>query len=159
MMRTAGGWSARGAEVGPDRHALVLEFDDLHRRVEMGTGLAVGPGAGIADPSFDVRYLTGETADGVVRLRLEVGASRGIVIAGLLEAVTFVLVTTADFFPDRNPFVLGGAFETRHGCLELFDVVDHREPASIEPAVGDDEGVLVGGEGKLECQIGVSWSG
>ena len=35
--------------MGPHRQPSMLEVDDLHGRVEMGAGLAIGAGAVLAD--------------------------------------------------------------------------------------------------------------
>ena len=157
MMRTAGtGKSDTGdAEMGAHRQPLVLEIDHLHRRVEMGARLQIGPGAVLADLGLDLADLAGESPDGVIALGVQVRLPRRLEVPGRLEPVAFVLVATAHLRPDRDPFVLGGPLQPGHRLLQLLDVVDHREPAAVEPAMGDDERVLVGSE----AQIGLSGRG
>jgi hypothetical protein len=134
-------------------------LDHLDRRVEVGAGLAVGARAVVGDGTLDVAHLTGEPADGVVGLGLEVGASGPRVVAGRLEAITFGLVGAPDLAPHGDPHVVGGAGELGDGGLQLRDVVDHGQPPPVEPAVLDDEGILGGGESELECHGCCSWNG
>ena len=91
----------------------------------MGTRFAVGPGAVGADRGFGFGYLTGEAADGVVRLGLQVRLAGRGVVTGCLVRVACLFVALAGGLPYRDPLVLGGRLERRDDCFELCDVVDH----------------------------------
>src|SRR5688500_1242201 len=64
-------------------------------------------------------------------------------------------MTTTHLLPNRDPLVLGGPLQPGHRPLQLLDVVDHREPTQVKPAVSDDERILIGGK----SQIGLSGRG
>ena len=146
----------RRPEVGADRPTFERHVHDLHRRVEVQAGLAIGPRAVGADVGLHGRDLAREAADGVVRLGEEVGLARARMVARRLEPVARFLVALPRRPPARHPDVLRRPFEAGDDRAEFVEILDHRQPAAVEAALRDDEGVLVRRELERRC-VSCSW--
>ena len=89
----------------------------------------------------------GEPADAVVGLGEEILPPGALAIA--LAPVALLLVLSAELPPHGHPDIVGGPGELVHGRPQLVEVIDHRQPAAVEPTVLDDERILARGEGEI----------